>query len=71
MEKREANFTQSEIDMLIDITLKYKHIVENKKTDVTTWKDKHEAWEKICEEFNGASGNFFALQNQFVLNMIR
>ncbi|XP_032682288.1 myb/SANT-like DNA-binding domain-containing protein 3 isoform X2 [Odontomachus brunneus] len=57
-EKRGANFTKTEIDLLIDVTLKYKHIVENKKTDATTWKDKNEAWEKISNEFNAASGNF-------------
>lgn len=44
--------------MLIDITLKYKHIVENKRTDATMWKDKNEAWEKFSNEFNAASGNF-------------
>ncbi|XP_071574494.1 uncharacterized protein [Temnothorax nylanderi] len=58
MEKRGANFTKTEVDLLIDITLKYKHIVENKRTDATTWKDKNEAWEKICNEFNAVSGNF-------------
>lgn len=60
MEKvqRGANFTKTEIDLLIDIALKYKHIIENKKTDATTWKDKNDAWEKICNEFNAASGNF-------------
>ncbi|XP_012269632.2 fibrinogen silencer-binding protein-like isoform X1 [Athalia rosae] len=57
-EKRGANFTKTEIDLLIDVILKYKHIVENKKTDATTWKDKNAAWEKISEEFNAVSGNF-------------
>jgi len=57
-EKRGANFTKTEIDLLIDIMLKYKHIIENKRTDATTWKDKNEAWEKISSEFNAASGNF-------------
>jgi len=44
-EKRGANFTKTEIDLLIDIMLKYKHIIENKRTDATTWKDKNEAWD--------------------------
>jgi len=34
--KRGANFTKVEIDLLIDIMLKYKHIIENKRTDATT-----------------------------------
>lgn len=57
-EKRAANFTQSEVDLLIDIVLKFKHIIENKQTDATTWKDKNQAWEKITEEFNASSGNY-------------
>lgn len=57
-EKRAANFTRTETDLLIDITLKYKNIIENKRTNATTWKDKIEAWEQICKEFNAASGNF-------------
>ena len=57
-EKRGANFTKTEIDSLIDITLKYKNIVENKITDAATWKDKNEVWMKISKEFNAASGNF-------------
>jgi len=61
-EKRRANFTRAylkaEMDLLIDIVLKYKHIIENKRIDATTWKDKNEAWEKISSEFNAASKNF-------------
>jgi hypothetical protein len=34
-EKRGANFTKTEIDLLIDITLKYKNTVENKITDAS------------------------------------
>lgn len=57
-EKRAANFTKTEIDLLIDIVLKYKHIIENKTTSATTWRDKDEAWDKICSKFNAVSGNF-------------
>jgi len=35
-EKRGANFIKAEIDLLIDIMLKYKHIIKNKRTDATT-----------------------------------
>jgi len=69
-EKRGANFTKAEIDSLINITLKYKHIIENKKTDAT-WKDKNEAWEKNSSaEFNAASGNFPRFMKT-ILNMIQ
>ncbi|KAL1492520.1 hypothetical protein ABEB36_010761 [Hypothenemus hampei] len=36
--------------MLINIVEKYKNIIENKKTDSNTWKEKEEAWEKVSEE---------------------
>lgn len=58
MEKRGANFTKNEIDILTDIVYKYKHVIENKISDAVTWKDKNDAWDRISIEFNAASGNF-------------
>jgi len=36
----------------VDLANKYKHIIENKKTDAVMWKEKEEYWGKICKEFN-------------------
>lgn len=47
--KRGANFTKVEIDMLVDIVFKYKDVVENKRTDATTWADKNNAWMSITK----------------------
>lgn len=55
---RGENFTKSEVDTLIDIVLKYKNVIQNKRTDATTWKDKRDAWMAISTEFNATCGNF-------------
>lgn len=57
-DKSGANFTKSEIDQLIDIVCNYRHIVENKRTDGATRKDKDKDKDKICKEFNAVPGNF-------------
>lgn len=53
---RAVNFTTNEIRILVDLIVKYSHILENKKTDSVMWKKKEETWEKLCTEFNGLSG---------------
>ncbi|KYM96690.1 UPF0439 protein C9orf30 like protein [Cyphomyrmex costatus] len=51
-EGRSVNFTAKEMLILIEIVKKYKHIVECKKTDGTTWREKDECWSKITDELN-------------------
>lgn len=53
--KRGKNFTEVEKQLLIDICLSYKHIVENKRTDNSSVKQKLEAWEKIRDVYNASS----------------
>ncbi|XP_066581996.1 myb/SANT-like DNA-binding domain-containing protein 4 [Prorops nasuta] len=50
--ERSSNFTTNELVMLLDIIKNFKHIVECKKTDTVTWKEKDDAWEKITELLN-------------------
>nr|CAI5840767.1 unnamed protein product [Callosobruchus analis] len=38
--------------VLMELVAKYKSIVENKKTNSITWKEKKAAWIKIATEFN-------------------
>ena len=76
--KRSPNFSQFETDVLIDIITKYKEIIENKKTDGTTIKEKDGAWKKIEADFNSvggkASSNFFTIfllhNTQIIIYMI-
>ena len=64
-DKRGANFSKTEIDLLIDITLKYNNIVENKRTGTTTWKDKSEVWIKISNDLMLLPG-IFVVSNDIV-----
>lgn len=58
-EGRSVNFTVNEIITLIEIVKKYKHVIECKKTDSTTWRDKDECWSKITDELNSRCGEAF------------
>ena len=40
---------------LADLTLKYKDVIENKKTDACSVKSKERAWTRLTEEFDVAS----------------
>lgn len=50
--ERAANFNTAEVELLVGLVDKHKHIVENKKTDTVTNKDKDAAWKKIESSFN-------------------
>lgn len=55
--KRCTNFSATEINLLKDIVLSKAHIIENKKSDASTWKAKKNCWEEISVEFNSRSLN--------------
>lgn len=55
--KRCTNFSAIEINLLKDIVLSKAHIIENKKSDASTWKAKKNCWEEISVEFNSRSLN--------------
>ncbi|KAG5894458.1 hypothetical protein JTB14_014905 [Gonioctena quinquepunctata] len=50
--KRVHNFSTSEKTVPLNIINTYKSISECEKTDGTTWRQKDEAWNKICAVFN-------------------
>ena len=54
--KRSSNFSKFEGEVLVDLAMKYKHIIENKRTDGVTIKKKSETWMKIQNEFNSVGG---------------
>ncbi|KAG5888851.1 hypothetical protein JTB14_037689 [Gonioctena quinquepunctata] len=57
--KRAPNFSTSGKTVLLNIINTYKSIIECKKMDGTTWRQKDEAWNKICAVFNSNSpGNY-------------
>lgn len=55
--KRSANFSEAETKLLLKLISKYSNIIECKKTDSATWRDKEEAWKKLTDEFNSIIGS--------------
>ncbi|KAK5644375.1 hypothetical protein RI129_005675 [Pyrocoelia pectoralis] len=53
--KRAPNFTPDEQLLCLNIIKKYKSIIENKKTNSVTLKEKEETWNKISTEYNSCS----------------
>lgn len=57
--ERSSNFSNKEVEILVSIIHQYKHVIECKKTDATTWRDKDAAWENVTKAFNCNSGEVF------------
>lgn len=53
---RASNFNKEEVRLLTELVTKHRSIIENKKTDAVTNKEKEAAWEKIARMFNASSG---------------
>ncbi|XP_018303522.1 myb/SANT-like DNA-binding domain-containing protein 4 [Mycetomoellerius zeteki] len=60
--ERGSNFSNKEVEILVSIIQEFKNIIECKKTDATTWRDKDAAWENVAKAFNSSSGEVFRLK---------
>lgn len=49
---RTSNFCVEEIELLMRLIKQYRHVIECKKSDATTWKEKEEAWNTLAADFN-------------------
>ncbi|KAJ4426754.1 hypothetical protein ANN_26553, partial [Periplaneta americana] len=52
--KKSKHFISVEKEVLKEIILKYSTIIENKKTDAVSSRQKYECWMNITEEFNSS-----------------
>ncbi|KAJ8962445.1 hypothetical protein NQ314_005741 [Rhamnusium bicolor] len=52
--KRSRNFTDYDRNLLFELVIQYKHVLENKKTDGTSVKQKNEAWDEIPLKYNSS-----------------
>ncbi|EFN89383.1 UPF0439 protein C9orf30-like protein, partial [Harpegnathos saltator] len=50
--KHAVNFSEAEKVILIDLVFRYKNIIENKRSDGITSKDKDQTWKIIEQLFN-------------------
>ncbi|KAJ8929693.1 hypothetical protein NQ314_017587 [Rhamnusium bicolor] len=53
--KRSCNFSKEEY-LLVSLVENHKEVIECKKSNITTWKDKEKTWQTIETEFNSSSG---------------
>lgn len=53
--ERATNFIDSELSLLVDLVVRLKKIIENKKTDTVTAKMKNKALEELAKTFNSKS----------------
>ncbi|XP_067014271.2 myb/SANT-like DNA-binding domain-containing protein 3 isoform X3 [Anabrus simplex] len=54
--KRSSNFSDFETNIVAELMVRHKDVIENKKTDGVTVKQKDKTWKKVAEEFNSISG---------------
>lgn len=47
VKERGKTFSIAEVDFLISLVEKYAHVIENKKSDSQTWKQKEDSWKKV------------------------
>lgn len=52
---KSKHYTPAEKSLFLQILNKYKQIIECKKSNVNTLREKEVAWNNICEEFNNSS----------------
>lgn len=50
--KRAPNFSNREKVLLLNLVSDYKDVIENKKTNSQTWRQKDDAWQKMTNLFN-------------------
>ena len=55
MASKKKHFTEMEKCFLTQCIIPYKEVLENKKTDGATNKQKQEAWDAVAEIYNSSS----------------
>lgn len=54
--KRFKKISETEVEVLISLVQKYSNIIENKKSNAVTWKEKTAGWEALSQEFQNVTG---------------
>ena len=54
---RSTNMTLADKDLLIDLALKHRSIISNKKTDAVSARQKEEDWRVLADEFRAESAS--------------
>jgi len=52
---RSKNFVETKKKILLELIDRYKSVIECKRTDAKSTKEKEDAWKKLCDDFNSES----------------
>lgn len=52
---RATNFNFREKELLLNIALENRHILENKESNAVSWKNKNKCWLNIAETYNSTT----------------
>ncbi|KAJ3661725.1 hypothetical protein Zmor_006112 [Zophobas morio] len=63
--ERGKNFTEQEKEIALTILERFRPVLEDKKTDGTSLKEKRKAWDQAVEEFNAMSSSGPRTTQQF------
>lgn len=55
MKNRSLNYSPQEKELLLNLILEYKEVIENKKTNGASSEEKNKAWEDVTKKFNAQS----------------
>jgi hypothetical protein len=69
MSKRSSNFTEAESLLLESLVHKYKHILENKKTDAISNAEKEMCWSNLAKEYNSSCPSPYIQRDAKVLKL--
>lgn len=50
--ERNVNFSRREEELLVELVISNKNVLENKKTDAVMWKEKEDCWRELALKFN-------------------
>lgn len=50
--RKSKNYSDFERKTFLQILVKYKNVIETKKSNAVTLREKEIAWAEICQEFN-------------------
>lgn len=68
MANNKKHYTDMEKKFFLRILTKYSHIIERKRSDATTLKDKEEAWNQICDSYNISSITTSKVRNMHIFS---
>jgi len=52
---RSSNLSHAEKVLLVDLSVRYQQLIDNKRTDAVAAREKEEGWRRLADEFRASS----------------